>query len=86
MKNKISYNNVYWYIKLESENDSNDEDVRKYFLDLLEELTETGEEQAAGTTADIYSAVELRTRLIALSNYLKGHKSKVDEKTNVMRD
>lgn len=86
MKNKISFNNVFWYIKLESENDSNDEDVRKYFLDLLEELVEVGEEESPEVAADVKSAVELRRRLIDLSTFLKAHRSKVDEKTIVLRD
>ena len=35
IKDKKSFNQIYWFIKLESENDSNDENVRNYFLDLL---------------------------------------------------
>jgi phosphatidylinositol 3-kinase len=44
------------------------------------------EENAPETAADCQSAVFLRTRLIELSNYLKAHKSKVDEKTRVLRE
>jgi hypothetical protein len=47
---------------------------------------DTVEEKAPEIAADCQSAVFLRTRLIELSNYLKAHKSKVDEKTRVLRE
>jgi hypothetical protein len=45
---------------------------------------ETGEEKAPEITADIESAVELRARLLKMSNFLKAHKSKIDQKQQLM--
>jgi len=86
VKSKICYNQCFWFIKLESENELNDAECQKYFADFLTELMDTVEEKAPEIAADCQSAVSLRTRLIKLSNYLKAHKSKVDEKTRVLRE
>ena len=84
MKDKTIFNNLYWSFKLESENDSNQEEVQKFFTESLEELMERGEEESPDHADDILSAVQLRAKLLALSNFLKAHKSKVDEKNGVM--
>lgn len=59
--------------------------VRNYFKTVLDELMEAGEEECSEVVADLNSAIALRDRLLALSNFLKAHKSKVDEKNNVLR-
>jgi hypothetical protein len=45
---------------------------------------ERGEEESPENANDIKSAVELRSKLLALSNFLKAHPSKVDAKNGVM--
>ncbi len=57
MKDKTIFNNLYWSFKLESENDSNQEEVQKFFTESLEELMERGEEESPDHADDILSAV-----------------------------
>jgi hypothetical protein len=52
IKSKICYNQCFWYINLESENESNDASCQKYFADFLIELMEAVEENAPETAAD----------------------------------
>lgn len=85
MNDKTLFNAMHWYLKLESENDSNEDAVRNYFLEIAEELMEMGQVESPEDTEDILSSIQLRTRLLALSNFLKAHKSKVDEKNGVLQ-
>lgn len=60
MLDKSVFNNLYWFLKLEFENDSNEEEVRKYFGAIGDELIEMGEEESPEATQDILSSIELR--------------------------
>jgi len=45
MKEKSIFNSLYWHLQLECENLDNDEIVRNYFKDVLDDLMETGEKE-----------------------------------------
>lgn len=42
MKDKENFNSIYWSLKLEAENDENDNIVRNYFKIVLNKLMEIG--------------------------------------------
>ena len=59
INSKICYNQCFWAIKIECENESNDAECQKYFGDFLIDLMDAVKKFAPETAADCQSAVIL---------------------------
>jgi hypothetical protein len=71
-------------VLLESENEDNDIEVRNYYKEIYEDLMATVQEKKPALHETIESAIEFRTRLLNLSNFIKSRPVKVDKKKAIL--
>lgn len=86
VKDQKIYNSVYWALQLEVENrENNPEELIAYFADVVEDLLATSQAKAPEYYEGLQSAILLRTKLLAFSNFLKSQNLKAEEKTRLLR-
>lgn len=65
-----AFNKIHWGLKLEADNEENPQVIRDNFNEVLEELMEEAEESNPNIFVAISGSLELRTKILALSDYL----------------
>lgn len=75
----------FWHLQLEACNEENEVEVRNYFTEVFEDLKTELEAESPTVYQDIMSAVELRDKLLAASNYVKSRPDKVDMKSAILQ-
>lgn len=78
LANELVAHSLHWYLELERNNTDNSEEMRAHFQAVYDELMDSLEEDCPAVYASLTSAIQLRERLLALSNYIKDRKEKID--------
>lgn len=85
IKSKTLFNNIHWHLFCEWNNKDNNELIRTYFERVYLEFMAAVERESPEYTRDIKTALELRSKVMALSEVIKGRTDiKVDGKNALL--